>query len=39
VETSTVSITITAVTPPGSGSLGRDYTAISEVAVIGKRAG
>jgi hypothetical protein len=39
VETSTVTITITAVTPPGSGNLGRDYTAISEVAVIGRRAG
>lgn len=39
VETSTLSITITAVTPPSSGNLGRDYTAISEVAVIGRRAG
>ncbi|RYC05506.1 NADase-type glycan-binding domain-containing protein [Nocardioides zhouii] len=39
VETSTITITITAVTPPGSGNLGRDYTAISEVAVIGRRAG
>ncbi len=39
VETSTLSITITSVTPPGSGNLGRDYTAISEVAVIGRRAG
>ena len=39
VETSTISITITSVTPPGSGNLGRDYTAISEVAVIGRQAG
>ena len=39
VETSTITITITSVTPPGSGNLGRDYTAISEVAVIGRRAG
>ncbi|QSR31715.1 hypothetical protein CFI00_14620 [Nocardioides sp. S5] len=39
VETSTVTVTITSVTPPGSGTLGRDYTAISEVSVIGRRAG
>ena len=39
VETATVTITITAVTPPGAGSLGRDYTAISEVSVTGRRAG
>lgn len=39
VQTGTVTITITSVTPPGSGSLGRDYTAISEVSVIGRRAG
>ncbi|MCY4727513.1 hypothetical protein NYO98_14595 [Nocardioides sp. STR2] len=39
VETATVTITITAVTPPGSGSLGRDYTAISEVSITGRRAG
>lgn len=39
VETSSVTITITSVTPPGSGNLGRDYTAISEVTVNGKRAG
>jgi hypothetical protein len=39
VETATVTITITAVTPPGPGSLGRDYTAISEVSVRGRRAG
>ena len=39
VETSAVTLTITSVTPPGAGSLGRDYTAISEVSVIGRRAG
>jgi hypothetical protein len=39
VETATVTLTITAVTPPGPGSLGRDYTAISEVSVTGRRAG
>lgn len=39
VQTSTVTITITSVTPPGSGNLGRDYTAISEVAITGRRAG
>ena len=39
VQTSAVKITITAVTPPGSGNLGRDYTAISEVTVVGRRAG
>ncbi len=39
VETSTVTLTLTSVTPPGSGNLGRDYTAISEVSVIGRRAG
>ncbi|NPD06788.1 hypothetical protein HN031_19105 [Nocardioides sp. zg-1308] len=39
VETGTVTITIGSVTPPGSGNLGRDYTAISEVSVIGRRAG
>ncbi|TGN66142.1 zinc ribbon domain-containing protein [Nocardioides eburneiflavus] len=39
VATRTLSITINAVTPPGSGSLGRDYTAISEVSIIGQRAG
>ena len=39
VETSTVTVTITSVTPQGSGNLGRDYTAISEVSVIGRRAG
>jgi hypothetical protein len=39
VQTGTVTITITSATPPGSGNLGRDYTAISEVSIIGKRAG
>jgi hypothetical protein len=39
VVTRTVTITLTSVTPPGSGSLGRDYTAISEVSILGRRAG
>jgi hypothetical protein len=39
VQSSTVTLTITSVTPPGSGNLGRDYTAISEVAITGRRAG
>ncbi|SED33077.1 hypothetical protein SAMN04489844_4194 [Nocardioides exalbidus] len=39
VETSTVKITLDSVSPPGSGNLGRDYTAISEVSVIGRAAG
>lgn len=39
VETATVTITFTTVTPPGLGSLGRDYTAISEVSIKGRRAG
>lgn len=39
VETATVTITFTAVTPPGLGNLGRDYTAISEVSITGRRAG
>lgn len=39
VQTGTVTITIDSVTPPGSGALGRDYTAISEVSIIGQRAG
>jgi hypothetical protein len=39
VETGTVTIAITSVTPPGSGNLGRDYTAISEISIIGRRAG
>ncbi|MCK9825604.1 hypothetical protein NOCD_19135 [Nocardioides cavernae] len=38
VETSTVTLTITSVTPPGAGPLGRDYTAISEVTLIGRNA-
>jgi hypothetical protein len=38
-ETATVTITFNQVTPPGSGNLGRDYTAISEVTVMGRRAG
>ena len=39
VATKTLSITFNVVTPPGSGDLGRDYTAISEVSIIGQRAG
>lgn len=39
VQTGTVTLTLTSVTPPGLGNLGRDYTAISEVEVIGRRAG
>ncbi|HSU01654.1 MAG TPA: hypothetical protein VLK03_03815 [Nocardioides sp.] len=39
VETGTVELTIGSVTAPGSGNLGRDYTAISEVTIIGRRAG
>lgn len=39
VQTGTLTITIGAVTPPGGGTLGRDYTAISEVSIIGQRAG
>lgn len=39
VQTGTVTITITSVTPPGSGNLGRDYTVISEVSITGRRAG
>ncbi len=38
VETSTVTLTITSVTPPGAGPLGRDYTAISEVTLVGRNA-
>lgn len=38
VLTSTVTLTITSVTPPGAGDLGRDYTAISEIAITGRRA-
>jgi hypothetical protein len=39
VETAAVTLTFAAVTPPGAGNLGRDYTAISEVSVTGRRAG
>lgn len=39
VETASVTLTFTAVTPPGLGNLGRDYTAISEISVTGRRAG
>ena len=38
VQTSTVTLTITSVTPPAAGPLGRDYTAISEVTLIGRNA-
>ena len=38
VLTSTVTLTISSVTPPGAGVLGRDYTAISELAITGRRA-
>jgi hypothetical protein len=38
VRTSTVVLTITSVTPPGTGPLGRDYTAISEVTLLGRHA-
>lgn len=38
VETGTVTLTITSVTPPGAGPLGRDYTAISEIALMGRNA-
>lgn len=38
VRTSTVTLTITSVTPPGNGPLGRDYTAISEVTLVGRAA-
>lgn len=36
--TRTVTLTISAVTAPGAGPLGRDYTAVSEVAITGRRA-
>ena len=39
VTTRTVTITINSVTAPGNGALGRDYTAISEVSLIGTPAG
>lgn len=38
VMTRTVELRIAAVTPPGSGPLGRDYTAISEVLLSGSPA-
>ena len=38
VLTSTVTITITSVSRPGGGPLGRDYTPISEVVVTGRPA-
>jgi len=38
VLTDTVTLTIASVTAPGAGPLGRDYTAVSEVAIIGHRA-
>lgn len=38
VTTGSVMITIRRVTPPGAGTLGRDYTAISGVALIGRPA-
>lgn len=39
VLTSTVTLTLTSVTAPGTSILGRDYTAISEVSINGRRAG
>lgn len=39
VQTGTVVVTINTVTPPGAGSLGRDYTAVSEISIIGRQAG
>lgn len=39
VQTGTVVITIDAVTPPGAGDLGRDYTAVSEISISGRQAG
>ncbi len=38
-RTSTITLTLDSVTPPGAGELGRDYTAISEVSIVGRRAG
>lgn len=37
VETSTVELRLTAVSPPGTGSTGRDYTAISDVRLTGSQ--
>ncbi|MBS2937578.1 hypothetical protein KDN32_07470 [Nocardioides sp. J2M5] len=39
VTTSTVTLTLGEVTAPGAGPLGRDYTAISEISVLGRQAG
>lgn len=39
VTTSTVTLTVLAVTPPGPGGLGRDYTPISTVELTGRPAG
>lgn len=39
VTTRKVTLTIAGATPPGAGTLGRDYTAISEVRLIGRPAG
>jgi len=38
VLTETLTLTLSSVTPPGLGTLGRDYTAISEVAIMGRQA-
>lgn len=38
VTTSTVQLRLLAITPPGTGVLGRDFTAISDVLVAGNRA-
>lgn len=39
ITTGSVRLRINAVTPPNAGPLGRDYTAISEVALIGRPTG
>ena len=39
VRTSTVTLTVTSVTPPGTGELGRDYTPISSLVLTGRPAG
>lgn len=38
VTTTTVTLTLTAVSPPGTGAASRDFTAISEVALVGTPA-
>lgn len=38
VATRTVTLTLAQVSPPGQGELGRDYTAVSEVVLIGRPA-